>query len=79
MTALTSDGQPAVEAPPVLRFCVQCRHYEDVGSAMQTVHGCGYHEKIDLVDGKKVFRRCWEMRAEKGECGQDGKLWEARA
>lgn len=64
---------------PSKLFCIDCKHHLEIQtevSGFSYVHVCSVEGKIDLVDGKPVYRRCDVMRSTKHACGPDGKLFE---
>jgi hypothetical protein len=65
-----------------LRLCISCRFFRlEKGVDPRFAH-CGHPTSIDetfsMVTGEKKTssRTCWLARAV-GDCGKDGKFWEA--
>lgn len=73
------------EAAVPARTCITCRHHKSVylglrmtlaGPQSVEVHGCGWGNLTDPVDGQRVYRRCATERDTNGGCGPGGQLWE---
>jgi hypothetical protein len=67
-----------------MRFCKDCKHYKEAagGAAFGVVITvpdlCFAVVKYDLVSGARIPDSPKYMR-KIGDCGEDGKLWEAKS
>lgn len=62
-----------------MKLCVDCKYHKDIGH-LTVIHGCSNEvckSHIDPVDGLRFYRYCSAARSDKGECGVEGRLWEA--
>jgi hypothetical protein len=60
-------------------LCGTCRHYRPSQEPAYRWAQCAVGAEIDPITGATISDRVYAVRGVFGQCGPDGKLWEASA
>lgn len=63
-----------------MKLCKDCKHFVVVYTTppAPNYYGCNVDGIINPVNGGSLYNSCNRMRAGSGNCGPEGKLWEAK-